>query len=1159
MKHKVLAAVTAGVATVASMALVAPPADAAPFHGALAGSLTPAASVSSTTAAPAADPKSLAVAAADRAVASGLDELRAGPDESYERAGVTTGPGGMQYVSYERTYRGLPVIGGDAVVVTDASGRVRDTTAASGPSPRNIPLVAKITAEQATQTAKARLSRVDDVGAPRLVVLAWGGKPKLAWEAVVAGVAKNKPSIQHVFVDARTGAVADYYDEVVAGSGNAHFAGQVTIDTSRVGSSYSMTDAGRPGIQCGGQNGSAYTKSTDTWGNGSGTDLETACVDVMYTAAQEWNMLRDWLGRNGIDGSGRGFGARVGMTDVNAYWTGTYTTFGRNQAGNKQLTSIDVVAHEYGHAIFQTTPGGAGSQSDNERGGLNESTGDIFGAITEAYASNPKEPLDYTVGQEVNLAGNGPIRYMYNPSKVGDPNCYSSSIPSTEVHAAAGPQNHWFYLLAEGSNPTNGQPTSPTCNSSTVTGIGIQKAGKIFMGALSRKSSTWKHSSVRSASVAAAVELFGANSAECASTKAAWSAVSVAAQSGEPTCTDPGPGSADFSLSLNPSSGSVQPGGQATATVGTQTTVGSAQTVNLTASGLPSGATASFTPSSVTSGGSATLTVSTTSATPTGTYQITVTGTGTGTGTPRHTATYTLTVGGGSGGTEPPDISVTNIKSHLQQFQTIATGNGGNRRSTGAGYTQSVSYLEQKLTAAGYTVTRQNCTSGCTAGAGPNLIADWPGGDTNQVIMAGAHLDGVAAGPGINDNGSGSGMLLEVALTLAAQKPSMAKHVRFGWWTDEEQGLNGSKFYVNSLSSTERSKIKAYLNYDMIGSTNAGYFINNITTATAANLKAYYDKLNLQPEENVEGQGRSDDASFKNAGIPTSGLAAGASATKTSAQAAKWGGTAGRAYDSCYHSACDTVSNVNDTVLGRAAGATAYALWKAAVGGDTPPPTRDFSLSLNPSSGSVQPGQQATATVATATTSGTAQTVSLSATVTPAGPTVSVTPTQVTSGGSATLTVSTSASTPAGTYSVTVTGGGETATRTATFTLIVNGPTGGDRTFTSTTVYSIPDNGYAFSPIQSTATGQASSPVQVALTVEHPCSETLSVYLMAPGSSDFITIKDQEFSTTCTPWSGSRTYQVPVSSTASGAWYLLVMDGSQDSRTGKLTGWSITL
>ncbi|MEV4389280.1 M28 family peptidase, partial [Micromonospora sp. NPDC049580] len=384
-----------------------------------------------------------------------------------------------------------------------------------------------------------------------------------------------------------------------------------------------------------------------------------------------------------------------------------------------------------------------------------------------------------------------------------------------------------------------------------------------------------------------------------------------------------------------------------------------------------------------------------------------------------------------------PDISVTNVQAHLTQLNSIASSNGGNRRAGSAGYTASVSYVKSKLQAAGYTVSEQTCSS-CTYPSN-NLIAEWPGGPADQVVMFGAHLDSVSAGPGINDNGSGSATLLENALVLAAQNPTMTKKVRFAWWTDEEQGLNGSRFYVNSLSATQRGYIKGYYNFDMVGSTNGGYFINRITSTTAAPLKAYWDSLGLQPEENVEGQGRSDDYYFQQAGIPTSGYAAGASARKTSTQAAKWGGTANAAYDSCYHRSCDTTANVSATVLNRAADGVAYALWQLAVGGGTP--TNDFSISVSPTALTVARGASATATVGTATTAGSAQTVSLTASGAPSGVSVSFSPSSVTSGGSATLTLTASASAATGTVTVTVTGTGSVA-RTASLTLTVTG-TGG--------------------------------------------------------------------------------------------------------------------
>ncbi|MBW1602514.1 M20/M25/M40 family metallo-hydrolase [Streptomyces sp. JJ66] len=279
-----------------------------------------------------------------------------------------------------------------------------------------------------------------------------------------------------------------------------------------------------------------------------------------------------------------------------------------------------------------------------------------------------------------------------------------------------------------------------------------------------------------------------------------------------------------------------------------------------------------------------------------------------------------------------PDIDIDAVRAHLREFSDIAARNGGNRHATGRGYDASVAYVKGKLRAAGFTVTEQTCTSGCSRGAGPNLIAEWPHGNADRVYLFGGHLDGVSSGPGMNDNASGSAALLEVALTLAEQRPAMTSRVRFAWWTDEEQGLNGSQFYVRSLSGTERSRIAAYYNFDMIASVNGGYFINRINSAAARPMKAYWDSLGLRPEENTEGAGRSDDYPFQRAGIPTSGYAMGAGYRKTSAQAAKWGGTAGRSYDPCYHRSCDTLSNINATGLNRAADGIAHTLWAQAVG-----------------------------------------------------------------------------------------------------------------------------------------------------------------------------------------------------------------------------------
>lgn len=989
--------------------------------------LSSSAATPPTASDPGPTPLARAVTAADRAADAGLDALAKGPLETYERRTVTPWLKGLYSVAYERTYRGLPVVGGDAVVLADGKGAVRGLQSATR-ARISVPTRATVRASAAEKSARARLRTVEKVESQRLVVRVEDDRARLAWETVLTGTTATAPSHLTVWTDARTGRTLGQYDDVRAGSGTSEWNGPspLAIDTTASGGQYSLRDPGRPGLSCADYSTNAvFTKSTDSFGTGNASSKETGCVDVMWAAQKEWDMLGSWLGRNGHNGNGGSWPAKVGLNDVNAYWNGSTVSIGHNNAG-KWIAAMDVVGHEYGHGIDQFTPGGANNES-----GLGEATGDIFGALTEAYADEPAPydtPGDYLVGEMINLVGQGPIRNMYNPAQLNHPSCYSSAIPSTEVHAAAGPLNHWFYLLAEGSNPGGGKPSSPTCDNSTVTGVGIQTAGKIFYGGMLLKTSGMTHKRYRTTTLTAAKNLDpGCGLFE--RTKAAWNAVSVPAQSGDPVCT-PTPGD-DYALTLSPASGSVTAGSSVETTVHTTVTSGGPQSVALSATGAPTGVTVAFSPATVTSGGSARMTVAASSSAAPGTYTLTVKADG----ATDHTAQYTLTVGGSDPTPGVPDIDVDKVRAHLTQFASIASANGGNRRSTGAGYAASVAYVKGRLQAAGYTVSEQACTSGCTAGAGNNLIAEWPRGDADKVVMFGAHLDGVSAGPGINDNGSGSAALLETALVLAEKDPAMLNRVRFAWWTDEEQGLKGSDFYARSLTAAQRSAVKAYYNFDMVASVNGGYFVNNLNSAASVPMKAYWDSLGLQPQENVEGQGRSDDYSFQKVGIPTSGYATGASARKTAAEAAKWGGTSGGAYDPCYHSACDTTANINATALNRAVDGIAYTVWKTAVGGADP--ESDFSLAVSPVSGTVAPGASTTATVTT-TATGPAQTVGLTATGAPAGVTVAFSPASVTSGGSAGMTVTAASNAVPGSYTLTVTGTG-TATHSTTYTLTVQG------------------------------------------------------------------------------------------------------------------------
>jgi Zn-dependent metalloprotease len=514
---------------------------------------------------PKAAPAALAAQSAASLVASRAAALHASPDDAFVAHSVISTRDGLQYVPYDRTYKGLPVYGGDFVVVTNSAGKVLSTASAQD-KVLNLATTASQSAAQAATIARshAKGKTLDKVAGTRKVILAIG-TPRLAYETVVASHTGATPSKLHVFTDAKTGAVAYSYDEVREGTGTGKWNGPnpLAITTSGSGTSFTMTDPTRSGISCRDFTSHAVLSGTDdVWGNGVGSNKETGCVDALWDVQHEWSMLSSWLGRNGINGSGGGYPIYMGLNDVNAYWDGTSVSVGHNNAGD-WISELDVLGHEFGHAVDNFTPGGIGSSA------VAEFTGDVFGALTEAYTNEPSpyDTPDYSVGEEVNLVGSGPIRYMYNPSLAGDPNCYSSSIPSTETHSAAGPGNHWFYLLAEGTNPTDGQPTSTTCNGSTgLVGVGIQTAGKIFYNAMLAKTTGMTYFQYRTQTLNAAKNLTPGNCTNFNKVKAAWDAVSVPAQSGDPTCTTTG--------------------GVTVANPGSQTgTVGTAKSVQMSASG----------------------------------------------------------------------------------------------------------------------------------------------------------------------------------------------------------------------------------------------------------------------------------------------------------------------------------------------------------------------------------------------------------------------------------------------------------------------------------------------------------------------------------------------------------------------------------------------
>jgi Zn-dependent M28 family amino/carboxypeptidase len=203
-----------------------------------------------------------------------------------------------------------------------------------------------------------------------------------------------------------------------------------------------------------------------------------------------------------------------------------------------------------------------------------------------------------------------------------------------------------------------------------------------------------------------------------------------------------------------------------------------------------------------------------------------------------------------------------------------------------------------------------------------NVIAELPGRNPNNVVMAGAHLDSVTEGPGIQDNGSGSAAILETALQLAGRPQQNT--MRFAWWGAEELGLIGSTAYVEGLSPSELDRIALYLNYDMVGSPNYFFGVYDADESTfeapvvvppgsiaIEDLYESYYTLIGEPYDDSAFSGRSDYQAFIEAGIPAGGLFTGAEGIKTAEQAAIWGGTAGQQFDPCYHLACDTYDNIS--------------------------------------------------------------------------------------------------------------------------------------------------------------------------------------------------------------------------------------------------------
>ena len=475
---------------------------------------------------------------------------------------------GTEHVRYQRTYQGLPVIGGDFVVQSRNGkvGKVSQTLkTAARPS-----LKPQVSADQAIVEAGSRFgSHFQGAPSARLVVYARGSSPVLAHEVVFNGIKVDQtPTEMHYFVDARSGKILDQWDEVhtakpgpggsgcsgataAVGTGNSLTAGTVVLNTTKCGSTFQLVDMTRGGgathnmsMKTAGM-GAVFTGKVNTWGNFLVSNAQTAAADAHYGVATTWDYFKTQHGRNGIADDGVGAISRVhyGRNYGNAFWNDTCfcMTFGDGSGTSLPLVALDIAGHEMSHGV---TSRSADLVYSGESGGLNEATSDIFGTMVEYYANNSNDPGDYVIGEKLyanNAALNNAIRWMFKPSLEGagrSQDCYGPTTGSIDVHFSSGPANHFFYLLAEGAvvpagfgagSWANLTPAKLVCNGNTaIAGIGRDAAGKIWYRALTvYMTSSTDYAGARAATISASTDLYGATSAQTNAVKAAWSAVSV--------------------------------------------------------------------------------------------------------------------------------------------------------------------------------------------------------------------------------------------------------------------------------------------------------------------------------------------------------------------------------------------------------------------------------------------------------------------------------------------------------------------------------------------------------------------------------------------------------------------------------------------------------
>ncbi|MEU2584417.1 M4 family metallopeptidase [Streptomyces avermitilis] len=558
---------------------------------------------------------------------------------------------GTLHTRYERTWAGLPVLGGDVVVHTPPASLATGTVSSTFNNKRTIKVASTTAAFTKSAAVTKALKAAKDLAAEkattdsaRKVIWAGSGTPKLAWETVIGGLQDDgTPSQLHVITDATTGKELYRYQGVKTGTGNTQYSGTVTLSTTLSGSTYQLYDTTRGGHKTYSLNngtsgtGTLMTDADDTWGTGSGSNTQTAGADAAYGAQTTWDFYKNTFGRSGIKNDGVAAYSRVHYSTayVNAFWDDDCfcMTYGDGTSSTHALTSLDVAGHEMSHGVTSNT---AGLNYTGESGGLNEATSDIFGTGVEFYAANSTDVGDYLIGEKIDINGDGtPLRYMDKPSKDGgSADSWYSGVGNLDVHYSSGPANHMFYLLSEGSGTKviNGTTyTSSTSDGVAVAGIGRAAALQIWYKALTTyMTSSTNYAGARTAALNAATALYGASSTQYAGVANAFAGINVGSHVTPPTSgvtvTNPGSQSSTVgtAVSLQVSASSTNSGSLTYAATGlptglsinsstgvisgTPTTAGSSSTTVTVTDSTGATGTASFTWTVSSSGGGGTCT-----------------------------------------------------------------------------------------------------------------------------------------------------------------------------------------------------------------------------------------------------------------------------------------------------------------------------------------------------------------------------------------------------------------------------------------------------------------------------------------------------------------------------------------------------------------------